>query len=165
MSAAPIIKIGKTTLFTTCFICDEAVLHVPSIAPATSPSANAQNDIALIVTIIMTAIKIIFVVLFFIKSHPFCCLMRWTYVPIIKDIALNCNAVGQICGKHSRGRPTVYCPSINLVIPIGIPDRRKMRPIIIGTILIFSEFKSAARFLQQTPIGLVIEFGKVYDAY
>ena len=80
--------IGNTTLFTTVLICEEAVVQVPSIAPATSPSANADMDITDIAAIIMIAIKITLVVFFFIKNHPFYSVRR-TYVPVVKNIALN----------------------------------------------------------------------------
>ncbi len=64
--------IGNTTLFTTCLICPEADFHVPSIAPATlPPAAKADMDITDIAAIIMIAIKIIFVVFFFIKKSSF----------------------------------------------------------------------------------------------
>ena len=84
-------------------------------------------------------------------------------MPVVENVAFNGKTVGQICGKHSRGSPAVDCPCVHLIASVRIPDRRKMCPVVIGAVFIFSEFESAARFLQQSPIGLVIKFGEVCD--
>ena len=62
-------------------------------------------------------------------------------MPIVKYVAFNGKAVGQVCGKHSRGSPAVERPSIHLVISVRHPNGREMRPIIIGAVFIFAELE------------------------
>ncbi len=85
-------------------------------------------------------------------------------MPIVEYVALNGKTIGQICGKHSRRSPAINRPCVDLVISVGIPERSKMCPIIVSTVLVFSEFKCAVCILQQPPIGFVIKFWEVSNS-
>lgn len=58
-------------------------------------------------------------------------------MPIVEYVALNGKTIGQICGKHSRRSPAINRPCVDLVISVGIPERSKMCPIIVSTVLVF----------------------------
>lgn len=88
--------------------------------------------------------------------------IRRTDVPVVVDISVNGDVVGQIKGEHSRGSPAVESPCVRRVSSVGIPQRREVCAVTVGAVLVLLKFKAAAgAALKEPPIGLVAEFGEV----
>ena len=122
---------------TTVLICCEAVFHVPSIAPATSPAAwtGTQN----IKHINTAAIIILFLFLSHIFFLPLMLILRCD-MPVTPKLSSNLDAVCQIHTQHSRWCPAIYQPYIGCITSIRVPNRCEMGFPVIGAVLIFFKF-------------------------
>ena len=56
-------------------------------------------------------------------------------MPILPQISLDGQAVGQVGGQHSIGRPRIYEPCVDGIGAIGHPDGAEMGPVFVGGIL------------------------------
>ncbi len=73
-------------------------------------------------------------------------------MPVIEYVAFYGKTVCEIHGEHSRRNPAVHCPGVHLVISVRIPDRRKMRSVIVGAVFVL-EFKSiVGSAFEQLPV-------------
>gem|GEM_PF-4589725 len=86
-------------------------------------------------------------------------------MPILPQIALYGQAVGQVGGQHPIGRPRVYEPCIDSIGAVRHPDRAEMGAIFVGGIGIFLKLKPPCTHpLQEPPISFVAKFGKIADS-
>ena len=162
---------GNTTLLTTVLIWDEAVVQVPSIAPATSPVPAAKTVVAnIIARSMLTAsitIHFLFLIVCFLlflsanfyllslKIHSECFLqeiscrlksnfLRWILrsdVPVHPQIPPDTDAVRQVHGQHPGRGPAVDEPGVGGIAPVRVPDRCEMGPPLIGAVLVFLKLK------------------------
>ena len=85
-------------------------------------------------------------------------------MPILPQIALYGQTVGQVGGQHSIRRPCIYEPCVDGIRAVRHPDRAEMGAVFVGGIRIFLKLKPPCTHpLQEPPIGFVAEFREIAD--
>ena len=72
-------------------------------------------------------------------------------MPILPQIALYGQAVGQIRGQHPIRRPRIYEPCIDGIGTVRHPDRAEMSAVFVGGIRIFLKLEPPRTHSLQQP--------------
>ena len=85
-------------------------------------------------------------------------------MPILPQIALYGQTVGQIRRQHSIRCPCIYEPCVDGICTVRHPDRAEMGAVLVGGIRIFLKLKPPrSHTLQEPPVGFVAEFREIAD--